>query len=78
MLLTIFVNYILAETLARGHKKVYICTLDTFLPDTRSMEALTLFELNARVRALIEGGTETSYWVQGELMEGREGSCCHL
>lgn len=78
MLLTIFVSYILAETLARGHKKAYICTLDTFLPDTRSMEALTLFELNARVRALIEGGTETSYWVQGELMEGREGYGGHF
>ena len=42
------------------------------------MEALTLFELNARVRALIEGGTETSCWVQGELMEGREGYGGHF
>lgn len=36
------------------------------------MQALTLFELNSLVRSQIEEGMEALYWVQGELLEGRE------
>ncbi len=42
------------------------------------MQTYTLFELNAHVRALIEEGTDSVYWVHGELMEGREGYGGHF
>ena len=42
------------------------------------MQTYTLYELNAHVRSLIEEGTDSSYWVQGELMEGREGYGGHF
>lgn len=44
----------------------------------KSMQTYTLYELNAHVRALIEEGTDGTYWVQGELMEGREGYGGHF
>lgn len=42
------------------------------------MQTYTLYELNAHVRSLIEEGTDASYWVQGELIEGREGYGGHF
>lgn len=42
------------------------------------MQTYTLYELNAHVRALIEEGTDSTYWVHGELMEGREGYGGHF
>ncbi len=42
------------------------------------MQTYTLYELNAHVRAIIEEGTEATYWVQGELMEGRQGGGGHF
>lgn len=44
----------------------------------KSMQTYTLYELNARVRSLVEGGMDGTYWVQGELMEGREGYGGHF
>lgn len=42
------------------------------------MQTYTLHELNAHVRTLIEEGMDGTYWVQGELMEGREGYGGHF
>lgn len=42
------------------------------------MQALTLYELTSQVRSLIEEGMESTYWVQGELMEGRQGYGGHF
>ncbi|MDE5560838.1 MAG: exodeoxyribonuclease VII large subunit [Bacteroidaceae bacterium] len=42
------------------------------------MQTYTLYELNAHVRSLIEGGTDGTYWVRGELLEGREGYGGHF
>ena len=42
------------------------------------MQVLSLFELNSIVRSFIEEGAEDSYWVQGELLEGREGQGGHF
>lgn len=42
------------------------------------MQALTLYELTSRVRSLVEQGMESTYWVQGELMEGRQGYGGHF
>lgn len=42
------------------------------------MQALTLFELNSHIRSLIEEGMESTYWVQGELIEGRQGYGGHF
>lgn len=42
------------------------------------MQTYTLYELNAHIRSLIEEGTDSIYWVQGELMEGREGHGGHF
>ncbi len=42
------------------------------------MQTYTLYELNAHVRSLIEEGTDSTYWVHGELMEGREGYGGHF
>ncbi len=41
-------------------------------------EALTLFELNKRVRILVEEGLSRRYWVRGELAEGREAQNGHF
>lgn len=42
------------------------------------MQALSLYELNSIVRSFIEEGAEENYWVQGELLEGREGQGGHF
>lgn len=42
------------------------------------MHALSLYELNSIVRSFIEEGAEENYWVQGELLEGREGQGGHF
>lgn len=42
------------------------------------MQALSLYELNSIVRSVIEEGAEENYWVQGELLEGREGQGGHF
>ncbi|MBR5466683.1 MAG: exodeoxyribonuclease VII large subunit [Bacteroidaceae bacterium] len=42
------------------------------------MQALSLFELNALVRSFIEEGAEDTYWVHGELLEGRVGYGGHF
>lgn len=42
------------------------------------MEQLSLYELNAHVRSLIEGGADSAYWVHGEMLEGRVGSGGHF
>lgn len=44
----------------------------------RLMQTYTLYELNTHVRALIEDGASGTYWVHGELMEGREGYGGHF
>lgn len=40
--------------------------------------ALTLFELNHMIREILESTTEDTYWVQGELSEGRVGYGNHF
>ena len=40
--------------------------------------SLTLFELNQRIRGLIEGSMEDEVWVHGELSEGRTGYGNHF
>lgn len=40
--------------------------------------ALTLFELNHIVREILESSTDETYWVQGELSEGRVGFGNHF
>ena len=42
------------------------------------MQALSLFELNSMVRSFVEGSAEDSYWVHGELLEGRAGYGGHF
>lgn len=41
-------------------------------------DTLSLYELNAHVRSLIEKGADGVYWVHGELLEGREGYGGHF
>lgn len=41
------------------------------------MTTLTLYELNALVRGILEGATDRTYWVSGELSEGRQGPGGH-
>lgn len=36
------------------------------------MQAISLYELNAHIRSLIQKGADGVYWVHGELLEGRE------
>ena len=42
------------------------------------MRAMTLYELNTFVREIIEAGLPDTYWVQGELSEGRAGYGGHF
>lgn len=42
------------------------------------MQPLTLFQLNTRVKEVLEGGLPGRYWVQGELSEGRPGYNGHF
>lgn len=55
-----------------------MCPELQYIITRKSMQTYTLYELNAHVRALIEEGTDAAYWVQGELMEGREGYGGHF
>lgn len=41
-------------------------------------DALTLFELNHLIREILESNTDETYWVQGELSEGRVGFGNHF
>lgn len=36
------------------------------------MQTISLYELNAHIRSLIQKGADDVYWVHGELLEGRE------
>ena len=42
------------------------------------METVTLYELNSRIRGILEDTMDQTYWVHGELSEGRQGPGGHF
>ncbi len=42
------------------------------------METVTLYELNGRIRGIVEDAMNETYWVHGELSEGRQGPGGHF